>query len=529
MFKDFLCGQNIAYQLPNHQTLFSGLNFSLARGEKIALIGENGAGKSTLFNIISGRLAPSAGKITGTAKLHYVPQNLGAITGSGAGAMGIELLQQALIRVEQGCARDNDFEIIGSDWDFREQLAAELGRWYLSSQKLSADFAIMSGGEKEKLLLAAAFLSRVDILLLDEPTNNLDDAARNVFYDKLAETPKGCLIISHDRELLSQMTKIWELKTDGLRCFGGNYEFYRQVCEKEKSAKQADLILATKEKKQLQQRLSDMQTREARRNRYAGKLKSNRRYTPMQMNLMKSYAEGSAGAVKSQIAGKLAEKEDQISQKSWELKEELIKISLPDKPFLKERLVEIGGVDFGYCQELLFKKFNLVMKGGDRVALCGSNGCGKTTLIKLILGKLKAVSGSCKLNGNAVYLAQDLGLLKQELTLLDNVLNINPGLSVNEAYAILANFKFRHEMALKKVASLSGGELLRGCLAAILGSRKQPDLIILDEPTNNLDIASLRVLEQALCQYQGALLVVSHDRQFLENTRIRRMINLDSQ
>lgn len=174
----------------------------------------------------------------------------------------------------------------------------------------------------------------------------------------------------------------------------------------------------------------------------------------------------------------------------------------------------------------MFNGFSFKMKGGERVRIRGANGAGKTTLIRLMLGGLSPDSGKAVLNGRAVYLDQSLSLLDGEKTLIDNVIDLNEGIKTTDAYAILANFGFKNVSAAKAVKTLSGGELLRASMAAVLGTPDQPDLIIFDEPTNNLDIKSVEVLEDALKSWQGALIVVTHDGKFAESLKCSRDIFL---
>ena len=260
------------------------------------------------------------------------------------------------------------------------------------------------------------------------------------------------------------------------------------------------------------------------RARSGKKSAANKKYSKIQANAMSSSAQSSVARKVQLISEKLDKAERQIHDLGIKLKEEKIKIPLPDKPFLKDKLFELKNVVFSYGEKTVFNGFSLTMSGGERIRICGANGCGKTTLIKLISGQLKPSGGTAELFGRVVYLDQSLSLLNREKTLLDNVIDLNAGIKINDAYAVLANFGFKNESALKTVGTLSGGELLRGSLAAVLGTPKQPDLLIFDEPTNNLDIKSAQVLEEALNRYQGGLIVVSHDKAFLDALRLDREV-----
>lgn len=525
MSRSFLSLNDISYVLPNGHQLFQGVSLNVYTGCKCMLVGENGVGKSTLCQIIRGNIFFQSGILSGDAQIYYLPQLLFS-SGTIAEVMGLKPKFDALLRVEQGLTEDDDFEIIGNSWSLLEILRKEFELWGIAYLDAQACFADLSGGEKEKVMLIAAFLSSADILLLDEPTNNLDAPARQLFLQKMRDCKKGMLIVSHDRELLQQADEIAELTADGINLYGGNYDFY---CEQKQLAKQnlqMQVTLLDKENKRLIQQKMLLQEQAAHKASYGEKQVANHRYSRMAGAAMALSAQNSQGKKKSGLEVKLSENRETSYALGLKLKEELIKIPLPEKPFIKERAIEIVDLCFGFGQLKLFNHFNLLMKGNDRAAFCAGNGVGKTTLLKLLLGELSPESGKVKLNVRAVYLNQDLSLLNKDKSLLDNLMELNPGLSVNQAYSVLANFKFRNELALKMAGCLSGGELLKASLAAVLGTPKQPEMLILDEPTNNLDIKSMEILEEALLQYQGALLVVSHDKTFLENIGIEKFIYL---
>lgn len=525
MSESFISLNDISYSLPAGNTLFDGVSLNISSSQKLALVGDNGVGKSTLFRIISGDLLPGKGTLRRQAQVFAVPQIL-SFSGSIVSVMGIASVLAALERVSQGAGMVEDYDIIGEDWDLAERLKEEFAVWGLSKFVGTEEFSSLSGGEKEKVMLIAAFLAKADILLFDEPTNNLDEAARRLFAKRLLNAKQGVVLISHDRSLLRQMNKIAELTRDGIKIFGGNYDFY--IAEKNllKQKLEADVSALHQETVRLQKQISALQERAARKNAYGEKQIENRRYSRMAGGQMALDAQNTQAKKKTALDAKFSENHQAAYDLRLKLKEETIKIPLPEKPFIKEKAVEVKAMNFAYGSQKIFKDFNLLIGGSDRIALSGGNGSGKTTLIKLLLGRLKADSGEINLNVRAVYLSQDLCLLDSTRTLLDNVIELNRGITVNQAYAVLANFGFRNELALKKGGEISGGELLKACLATILGTPHQPEMLILDEPTNNLDIKSTEVLEAALSQYQGALLVVSHDKVFLENIGIKRVVEL---
>lgn len=210
---------------------------------------------------------------------------------------------------------------------------------------------------------------------------------------------------------------------------------------------------------------------------------------------------------------------------SEQMIDDKIKIPVPNKPFYSKELIQISGLKFGYGTEMIFDNFDFSMYGGQRIRIIGKNGSGKSTLLKLICGDLKPKSGTIKAFGKIAYLNQDLSVLDKNKNIVENIMDI-AGVLKHDAHVIAANFGFRGDASNKRVGVLSGGELLKATLAAVLGGTEQPDLLILDEPTNNLEIKSIAILEDALNQYRGAILLVSHDEMFVKNIKTDIEVNL---
>lgn len=526
MPKNYLSVRNISYHLPQGDLLFENVSLDVSEGDKIALIGENGTGKTTLLKIISGTLSPSSGQVTIQSNLDFLPQDVISLKGTVANILGISDILSALGRVETGEGNAEDFEIIGERWDIRDTLAAELESFHLTHLREEDDFSKLSGGEKEKLLLIRMFLSEADILLFDEPTNNLDAEGRAVFYRRIHESKKASVIVSHDRDLLNRMTVIAELSSSGIKKYGGNYDFYAAAKVQEKENLMEKKTALTNETGRLFSSKARLMDDVGKKVRFGKKLVAQNKFSRIVGNALNGSTEISTAKKIKKLDEKIGQNKEEIYDLGLALKDERIKIPLPAKPFIKDRLLELENVSFGYEEKMLFSGIDLVLSGTGRVLIKGANGSGKTTLIKLILGELFPVKGKAKLNGHAVYLTQDLSLVNRKKSIVDNVIEYNKGISTNEAYAICANFKFRNTTALKLGETLSGGELLRASLAMILGTQKQPDLLIFDEPTNNLDIKSTEILEDALCQYQGAMIVVSHDTTFVAHLGITQEVLL---
>ncbi|MDR0454246.1 MAG: ATP-binding cassette domain-containing protein [Deferribacteraceae bacterium] len=526
MLGSFISVSNISYNLPDSVPLLSNISFTVNYGDKIALIGNNGSGKTTLARIAAGILPPLSGTVTSNADIFYLPQTMPPVNGNAGSLLDVKGKVAALEAIEAGNAPEEYFLIIDNDWDMREQIVKELAFWNISHICLKHDITAISGGEKEKLLLAGAFLSGADIIIFDEPTNSLDASSRNIFMKRLQETNTGALIISHDRNVLEHIPYMMELERGKLFFYGGNYTFYRAEKEKELRILEQKQTTVKSEIKRLKSTMVK-DTEKAARNVKVGKSNiAKARYPRIVAQARKGLSEISLAKKRDISVNKIEKADNKLKELTAELKKHPLKIPMPENPFVRERLVEFQFISFSYEDRVILENFNLLVYGGERLAVAGNNGVGKTTLIKLIMGILEPQKGTVMRNGHFICLDQNLSIIDPKKSVLENMRAINPALTINEAHKTLANFNFRNTQTDKLAKNLSGGELLRCCMATILATDRHPDLIIMDEPTNNLDIYSLEILESALNQYRGGLIIISHDETFLDNVGVEEEIRL---
>ena len=523
----FLSFNNVSYILPNGDALFSGISFDISRGEKAALTGPNGIGKTTLFRLAQKVLLPADGSIVCNAIPAFLPQET-ELNQTVGNVLGVQPILEALEKLNAGNCNEHLFDLIGQRWNIRSEIEQALTDFGLDFVELSDSFDRLSGGEREKILLLKIFLADSPILMFDEPTNNLDSRTRNVFYDYIRTTAKTVFLISHDRDLLERMNCILELSENGLKKYGGNYHFYLTEKNKEKQCLQNQKSCLQNEAARLIKNRLKIENSAGKQARTAQRKINSKKFIKIQANAMHGIAQETKAKKIKKIKEKLTHKQEKLYEVKLSLREENVTIPLPAKPFLKDTVLEISDLSFDFGKRPLFRHFNLILKGGEKLHLQGNNGSGKTTLIRLILGDLQPTHGSVRLKGRAAYLSQDLSLLSAKKTVVENIMDLNPGISVNEACAAAAHFQFRGKDGLKTVKSLSGGEKLKAALAAVLGTDRCPDILILDEPTNNLDIQSTEILEKALNDYRGSLIIVSHDRIFVNAVKIDRSICLQS-
>lgn len=515
--------------LIDDKKLFEDISLVINGHDKMAIIGRNGIGKTTLLNIIAGILTPSAGNVERNGSLFYCQQLAESVyVLTIAEFLDFEKSLAALARIEQGSTAEADYELIGDRWQVREELQQLLTEFGLAHHHANTVISQLSGGERTRLVLAQAFNSEADLLLLDEPTNNLDYTHRQWLYQKLSNWSKALLIVSHDRALLNQMNHIVELSSLGIKTYGGNFDFYQQQHEVEEDKLQQQLEDA--KKYQAKTERSIQSTREKHDQR-AAKGRQSRRdgsLDKLTLNSMQGRSERSQHRNRIQEGGLLGRSEQQLADIKSKIETvEQIKIALPATHVASRQLILVmENIGFAYGDKNIIEDFSFIIQGPQRIAIAGDNGSGKSTLIKLLLGELVG-AGTAELKTSRVqYVDQNISMLDMNKTVCENFMAFNPEATEFEARSCLAQFLFRNRQADKRVSQLSGGEKLRACLACSLLSQNAPQLLILDEPTNHLDLASLQALESLLNCYEGALIVISHDQDFIAALDIHQQINM---
>ena len=524
--------QNISYTHPNKDLLFSNINLTVNNHEKTALIGNNGVGKSTLLKIIAGELQPTNGQISVETEPYYVPQIFGQFNHlTIAQALQIENKLNALKAILNGDTSEENFNLLNDDWTIEDRCTEALNYWQLNYFDLSQKMGTLSGGQKTKVFLAGISIHQPELVLLDEPSNHLDITSRQLLYDFVQTTKSTLIIVSHDRKLLNLLSSVCELSKYGIKVYGGNYDFYKEQKQIENNALSQDI--QSKEKALRKAKEKERETLERQQKLDSrGKSKQEKSgVARIMMNTLRNNAENSTSKLKSVHAEKIGG----ISQDLQELRSSLpdidkMKFGFDNSALHKGKvLFTATDINFGYDNKPLWKdKLNFQITSGERIALKGKNGSGKTTLINLILGNLEPQSGTIyRADNKSVYIDQDYSLLDNTLKVYEQAQQFNNStLQEHEVKIRLNRFLFAKDDWDKPCIALSGGERMRLLLCCLTINSKSPDIIILDEPTNNLDIQNVEILTTAINEYQGTLIVVSHDETFLEQINIERTIEL---
>ncbi len=514
---------DLSYAFPDGTPVFDGLELAVGSG-RTGLIGVNGSGKSTLLKLIAGELRPASGSVSVAGEIGYLPQSLPLETSRRVDEMlGIAEVRRALQAIEEGDVSERHLATVGDAWDVEERARETLDRLGLRQLDLDRTVGSLSGGEVVLVGLSALLLRRPDVLLLDEPTNNLDIDSRRALYDTLSAWNGVLLVVSHDRALLERVDQVAELSAGSVRLYGGNLTAYEEAAAREREAAERDVRTAAADVRRQRREMAEAQIRLDRRARAGRKTADG--LPRIVLNLRKQAAQVSAGKTRDIHADRLAVARARLDEASDAVRDDAeIRIDLPETAVPAGRTVLT-------CERVTAGQtpgVDLVVRGPERVALLGPNGTGKTTLLRLIAGELVPTAGTVKVAVAGLrYLPQRLDLLDDAVSVLENARRLAPATSPAEVRARLARFLFRGRQADQLAGTLSGGERFRAVLAALLSAQPPPQLFMLDEPTNNLDMASVRQLEQALAGYRGALVVVSHDLPFLSAIGITRWLRLD--
>ncbi|MGH6908762.1 MAG: ABC-F family ATP-binding cassette domain-containing protein [Phenylobacterium sp.] len=518
---------SLSYRTPEGRSLFE--NLTLAFGaERTGLVGRNGVGKTTLLRLIMGELVPAAGSVTVRGRVGVLRQAVQPPPGASvADLLGVAEALARFARIADGGGSEDD--LAEADWGLEARLAAALGEVGLDGLALDRPAASLSGGQVTRAALAGLLALEPDLLILDEPTNNLDAQARALVARVLGGWRGGAIVVSHDRELLRRMDRIVELSGLGAKVYGGNYDLYSERKAAEEAAAARDLADAERTQARVAREVQQAAERKARRDAAGKRFAAKGSEPRIVLGAMAERAEGSGGR-ESRLADRLrTEAAAGLAQAQGKV-ERLRKLGfeLPASGLaVGKTVLAFEEVGFGYPGGLpILQDVSLRIVGPERVAVSGPNGTGKTTLIRLAAGELQPTAGRVVRGAAIAFLDQQTAMLRPDETLVEAFRRLNPQSGENAARAALARFLFRNVAADKLAASLSGGERLRAALACTLMAERPPQLLILDEPTNHLDLDSIEAVEAALSGYDGALLLVSHDRDFLAAVGVEREISL---
>ncbi len=528
--------QGLSYIHTNRDILFQNISFSISSGEKCAIVGNNGVGKSTLLGILSGKIPPATGTISCNDTPYLVPQHFGQFDGmSVAEALGLADKLRALSIILDGRGTEKEYELLNDEWDLQERLAEAFARWQIGHIAPDMLMGNLSGGEKTKVFLAGLDIYKPSVVLMDEPTNHLDTTGRTLLYEYIAHTNLTTIIVSHDRTLLNLLSMIYEMSPTGIQFYPMNYDAYRKTVNAETHAKVTQLENRQKElakAEKLARKTIERQQKHASRGEKQSVKKCVARIS---MGLLRDKSE----ATTSQLNKVQQEKMEAMKREIHEIRSSIneytdMKIDMGNSVFVGRKLLaEAKNVTFKYAgRDMMWWQhpLNLSIFSGERIRLQGDNGCGKSTLLKLITGVLQPTGGEMLRNEalNILYLDQEYSCIDNELTVYGQLEACNSKKPEHELKMLLNRFLFTSSTWDKKCGSLSGGEKMKLALCYLIVCENAPDMIIADEPTNNIDIASMDILATVLKSYKGTLLIVSHDEQFVHDVGIERTIHLSN-
>lgn len=504
--KAILNASSLAY-VATRQQLFQNISLSIHESDRIGLVGCNGSGKSTLLKLLSKQLTPKTGTITNTGSIYYIPQ---------------------ISTINPSLSNDSVLDWINNIFDAWWTVTTILQETFETELDLAQSISSLSVGELTKLGLAIAFAKQPDILLLDEPTNHLDLVALEQLRKALQEFTGAFVIVSHKPFFLDQVVdKTWELTAKELKIYGGNYSFYRSQKQIEHQAALRAQEVAKKELKRAKTSAEQEQQRAA-QSRQQGRQRAGS-IPKIVAGAMKRKAEISAGIAKQKHQAAI----NNASKKVTETKIRTTKVTsvqLEECSQKHKNLIDIQGANLKVKERVLIENMQLHIASGDRIAISGANGSGKSSLAKAILGvtsSLAVLDGEIAIASmKIVYLDQTYELVNRQQTVLENMQLANPDLDYQLIRQQLGHFLFFNDNVYKPASVLSGGELARLAIAMI--SIAKIDWLILDEPTNNLDVETINQIIEGVNDFEGALWVISHDIDFLGRIGIRQAYQISN-
>lgn len=489
---------------------------------RTGLIGDNGTGKTTVLRLINGDLTPTAGTVEVSGDIGYLPQHLTLATDAlVSDLLGIRSQLDALAAIEAGDTTPELYDVVGDGWDIHARAEAALTRTGLGALDFDRPVGTLSGGEAILASLTGLRLAATPIVLLDEPTNNLDSVARQQLYEAIAEWQGALVVVSHDVALLDLMEETVELHRGQLEVYGGSYTAYTQSVAQEQAAAAQALRTAEQDLRKEQRQRREAETKIARRVRYANTDHANKRRPKIVMNTRRFQAQVSAGKLRDNLDDRVESAHDVVAEQESRLRDdERVRIDLPDPAVpTGRRMVELHHTGGLYT-----------IAGPERIAIGGRNGIGKTLLLETLFDETLRASRpthAVPLTPAIGYLPQRLDGLDGRLSAIDNVRSTAQQSSPGEIRSLLARFLIRGEDTHRPVSTLSGGERFRVALARLLLADPPHQLLVLDEPTNNLDLKTRQALIDSLRAYRGGLIIVSHDHDLLNQLGLDMHLELD--
>lgn len=537
----------LTFTWPDGSVALDGVSGAFGSG-RTGLVGRNGAGKSTLLRLMAGELEPTSGMVTASGEVAYLPQQLTLdVDRRVAELLGVSEALDAVRAISAGDVDPAHFDAVGDDWDIEARAEASLAEAGLAPDFLDRRVGELSGGEAVLVAIAGIRLRRAPITLLDEPTNNLDRDARAKLAAMVRAWKGTLIVVSHDLSLLELMDDTAELYAQTLSVFGGPYSEWRAWLDAEQdAAKQAEVTAAQVLRKEKRQRI-EAEVKLAHRARTAKKAEIEKRVPKIVAHGRKMAAEVSAGRLRTEVGAKEDAARSVLDEAGRRVRSDSsMKIELPDPQVSRSRrIATVGDHERAW-----------VIQGPERVALIGRNGAGKTTLLGRLVATGVHSSGAMTpvgpqgregsgsetevlssvrpaLHAEAHtdligYLPQRVDGLDEERSVFENIATAAPHVPEKELRNRLARFLIRGATAERPVAALSGGERFRVALAKLLLADPAPHLVVLDEPTNNLDLDTVDQLVDALRAYRGAVLIVSHDDAFLRRLDLDLTLQIDA-
>lgn len=505
MKKILLNAQNIGFEVENHSIL-EGVSVSLGSKERVGLVGPNGSGKSSLMKIMAGLVQPTSGEVIRSGQSYYVPQ------------LDLPLFKSDMSILEYLSSIHDEW------WDITDLLERKFG---IHDINIEQTLATLSGGELIKLHLAIALTLNPEVLFLDEPTNHLDLPSIEMLIEFLYEYEGSFVVVSHDPFFLDQVTNTtWEIEDKKANRFGGNYSDYREQKAAILEGRARQHEAAKKELDKTKKAIQREQERAGKSRRTGKALKGDRSMSAVEKGFFKNKASATAGRNKAKLDESAEDAKEKI-QATKATHRRKAHVALETESGSRGRTLARTNKFKVELQDgrTLVENAEMTISYGDRIVLTGRNGAGKTMFVKALLGE----SASLKAEGESylapdskvVYLSQKYEIVDPDLSLVENMQKTNRDLSYEQIRKLLGNFLFFNQEDINKKASvLSGGEVARLAFAMITAG--PVDLLVLDEPTNNLDIDTVDSIVNALEDFPGAIITISHNIDFLSRIGVEQ-------